>query len=379
MRSLMTLMVRLLFCLLCLGAALLPEAHGAAKRAPRNDALAQCSWDRPGRNAFIGDVVAAVDRYSDIPTLVRVRLKERMQAREYDDMVDIRRDSIQGKFEYASAIRDMHFGKDRVCRQVTRSKWTDKTHERGLVYCESEHCILVPTVCRNVSRIDRKPPLVAGDTLKPPPGLPTAPDVASAGRDSAAGAGAPQTPPAPVTSSFSEAVAGAAVPLFGPIGDTPLAAGLPPAGVIAVPGADSSDTFAPGELPFPPLLFVPGGGGGGPGSVSVPGGGPIGGWRPLSGAAIGTSSCQARCHVHLFADGAVNRAPLSGVARRALSHYIKAPISQPRPRYRSGPSGRPVVLHGARRQWAPPGRLKAAQTVPARLRVGALPSAVRSK
>ena len=138
---------RLLSLTLCCATALpaLAATANPSQRAPRNDALAQCSWDRPGRNAFSGDVVAAIDRYSDIPTPVRVRLKERMQAREYDDMVDIRRDSINGKFEYAGAIRDMHFGKDRVCRQVTRSKWTDKTHERGLVYCESEHCILVPT------------------------------------------------------------------------------------------------------------------------------------------------------------------------------------------------------------------------------------------
>ena len=270
----MVWMSHLLVFLLCLGAALPPAAHGAPARAPRSDTLAQCSWDRPGRNAFTGDVVAAVDRYSDIPTPVRVRLKERMQAREYDDMVDIRRDSIQGKFEYASTIRDMHFGKDRVCRQVTRSKWTAKTHERGLVYCESEHCILVPTVCRNVSRIDRKPALVAGDMLKPPPGVPPAPELASAGRDGAAGAAAPQSPAEPVTSSFSEAVAGAAVPLFGPVGDSLLGAGSPPAGVTAAPGASSSDGFAPGELPFAPLLFVPGGGGGGPAPLS--GGGPIG-------------------------------------------------------------------------------------------------------
>ena len=265
---------RLLACLLCLGAALPPTAHGAAARTPRNDTLAQCSWDRPGRNAFTGDVVAAVDRYSDIPTPVRARLKERMQAREYDDMVDIRRDSIKGKFEYASTIRDMHFGSDRVCRQVTRAKWTDKTHERGLVYCEGEHCILVPTVCRNVSRIDRKPALVAGDMLKPPPGVPPAPELASGGRDSAAGAAVPQEPVTPVTSSFSEAVAGAAVPLFGPIGDTPLGAGSPPAGATAAPSAGSSDGFAPGELPFAPLLFVPGGGGGGP--APLPGSGPTG-------------------------------------------------------------------------------------------------------
>ena len=269
------LLSRLLFCLSCLGAALPPVAHAAAARAPRNDTLAQCSWDRPGRNAFTGDVVAAVDRYSDIPTLVRVRLKERMQAREYDDMVDIRRDSIKGKFEYASTIRDMHFGKDRVCRQVTRTKWTAKTHERGLVYCEGEHCILVPTVCRNVSRIDRKPDLVAGNVLKPPPGLPPAATLPSDGREGNAGAAAPQPPagPAPVTSSFSEAVAGAAVPLFGPLETTPLGTGAPLVALTSTPGAGSSDAVDPAGPNFPPVLFVPGGGGG---TVFVPGGGPIG-------------------------------------------------------------------------------------------------------
>jgi hypothetical protein len=271
----MVLLSRLLFCLLCLGAALPPAAHGAVKRAPRNDTLAQCSWDRPGRNAFSGDVVAAVDRYSDIPTPVRARLKERMQAREYDDMVDIRRDSIKGKFEYASTIRDMHFGKDRVCRQVTRSKWTAKTHERGMVYCESEHCILVPTVCRNVSRIDRKPALVAGAVLEPPPSLPPAAPLPGDGREAAAGAAAPTTPGEPVTSSFSEAVAGAAVPLFTPAGDSALGAGTPPADLTTAPTGGTGDDFNPGGTDFPPILFVPGGGGGGP--VLTPGGGGDGG------------------------------------------------------------------------------------------------------
>ena len=260
---------RLLFCLLCLCAALPPVAHGAATRAPRNDTIAQCSWDRPGRNAFTGDVVGAIDRYSDIPTPVRVRLKERMQAREYDDMVDIRRDSVKGKFEYASAIRDMHFGSDRVCRQVTRTKWTAKTHERGLVYCEGEHCILVPTVCRNVSRIDRKPPLVAGNVMKPPPGMPPADPVPSEGREGAAGAAAPQSPTETVTSSFSEAVAGAAVPLLGPVGVTPLDGSAPLVGLASTPGTGGSDAFDPSGPTFPPVLFVPGGGGG---TVFVPGG-----------------------------------------------------------------------------------------------------------
>jgi hypothetical protein len=119
--------------------------------------LPQCNWDRPGANPFMGDVVAAVDRYQDIPAATRDKLKARMTARRYDDIAVIERDAIksQGKASYAPEIRDMHFGPGAVCTTVTRSKWSAKTQERGLVYCEDGQCILVPTVCRNVSRIKR--------------------------------------------------------------------------------------------------------------------------------------------------------------------------------------------------------------------------------
>lgn len=117
--------------------------------------LPQCSWDRPGANPFMGDVVAAVDRYRDIPAATREKLKARMQARQYDDLVLIERDGIRGQARYAPEIRDMHFGAGAICTTVTRTKWTPQTQERGLVYCEDGQCILVPTVCRNVSRIRR--------------------------------------------------------------------------------------------------------------------------------------------------------------------------------------------------------------------------------
>ena len=117
--------------------------------------LPDCSWDRPGVNPFMGDVVAAVDRYQDIPAVTRDKLKARMKARSYDDIALIERDTIKGQGTYAPEIRDMHFGPGAVCKTVTRAKWTAKTQERGLVYCEDGQCILVPTVCRNVSRIRR--------------------------------------------------------------------------------------------------------------------------------------------------------------------------------------------------------------------------------
>jgi hypothetical protein len=134
-----------------------------ALAASAGTTLPQCSWDRPGANPFMGDVVAAVDRYVDIPAATRAKLKARMQAHQYDDVAVIERDGIRGGAQYAPEIRDMHFGPGAVCTTVTRAKWTPKTQERGLVYCEDGQCILVPTVCRNVSRIRRldKPAAVA--------------------------------------------------------------------------------------------------------------------------------------------------------------------------------------------------------------------------
>lgn len=117
-------------------------------------AAPSCSWDSPGRDAFRGDVVAAVDHYLDIPPATRARLKARMARHAYDEVADIRRDRIEGRHEYVD-LRDMHFGRGTVCRQVSRQRWAEHALERGLVYCEDEHCLIVPTVCGNLSRVTR--------------------------------------------------------------------------------------------------------------------------------------------------------------------------------------------------------------------------------
>ena len=117
-------------------------------------AVAVCSWAEPGRDPYVGDVLAAVDRYADIPTATRLALKARMLAHQYDDLVAITRDEITGTHNY-SDLRDMHFGEGRLCRAPSRALWAAQHVERGLVYCEDEHCLVVPTVCRNVSRVTR--------------------------------------------------------------------------------------------------------------------------------------------------------------------------------------------------------------------------------
>jgi hypothetical protein len=132
-------------------------ARSSATPLPATATVDACAWDRPGNDPFMGDVVAAVDRYQDIPVDVRERIKARMVKRDYDDVVSIRRDTITGRarVRYGSTIRDMHFGSAKLCRSVSRAAWSAQMQERGLVYCDSGQCILVPTVCRNVSRIAR--------------------------------------------------------------------------------------------------------------------------------------------------------------------------------------------------------------------------------
>ncbi|WP_426071598.1 MHFG family PEP-CTERM protein [Janthinobacterium sp. DSP2-3-3] len=168
-----------------LGMLSLAPLPAYAKGIPRADVLEHCSWNRPGADPFMGDVVAAVDRYTDIAPQVREELKTRMRARQYDEIVVISRDAIRGKGNYQARISDMHFGPGRVCRNVTRSGWSEQMQERGLVYCVQGQCILVPTICRNVSRIAQAPasaPPAAGGAAPgggaPVAAVPAAPEAA---------------------------------------------------------------------------------------------------------------------------------------------------------------------------------------------------------
>ena len=143
---------------LALTVAALGPALPASAKAPTSASttLPSCSWDSPGTNPYLGELAAAVDHYTDIPASTRVALKSRIAQRHYDDIAVIGRDHITGGQRYSPEIRDMHFGNGRLCRKVTRQRWAAQAEERGLVYCEGAHCIIVPTVCRNVSRIQRQ-------------------------------------------------------------------------------------------------------------------------------------------------------------------------------------------------------------------------------
>lgn len=139
-------------------AALLILLVGPVEAAVRD----QCEWSDRGRNPFMLDVPSAVDVYTHIPKATRDRLKARMRARDYEDFAEIRRDKIIGRSgaEYGD-LRFMHFGYGEICARLNFESWAPDDIERGLVYCEGDHCIIVPTVCRNVSLITR--------TKAPPP------------------------------------------------------------------------------------------------------------------------------------------------------------------------------------------------------------------
>lgn len=130
--------------------ALFAIALAAATAAPTD-----CSWDNPGANPYTGTAEAAIDRYVDLPEKVRARLKYRLQYGNPDEVVTITREAITGKHGYNATIRDMHFGKDKVCGTVSRARWSAQRTEPGAVYCADGHCILVPEICGNVSRVTR--------------------------------------------------------------------------------------------------------------------------------------------------------------------------------------------------------------------------------
>jgi PEP-CTERM motif len=241
-----------------------------------------CSWDRPGVNPFMGDVVAAVDRYQDIPADVRATLKSRIAKRQYDELATIKRDTIAGAYRYDN-LRDMHFGKGTICRTVTRDKWGDKTQERGLVYCENDHCIIVPTVCRNVSRVTRVPMQKAdADTLMgPPEGTAFAAAAPKGLVDTDSGELKFEAPAAGAAPSFVAASSGSS-PILPSGSDSGVISGSDPGfGTSGNPGGSFLTVGGLPPLPLPsvltPLPGIP------PSTNPDPGGGPFPGGGVPSG------------------------------------------------------------------------------------------------
>lgn len=113
-----------------------------------------CNWNNPGANPQIGDKIASLENYRDIPANIRAELGKKMAAKKYDDHVTITRNSIRGNQDYVNA-RDMHWGQNKICfGEVVRSAWKETQTHRALVYTYAGYSIAVASVCGNVFRLD---------------------------------------------------------------------------------------------------------------------------------------------------------------------------------------------------------------------------------
>lgn len=117
---------------------------------------AVCTWDVPGADPFRrnGVVERAIAAYGYPDELAR-----RIRRIEPDAVLVIKRDSLEVSRGKATDLRDMHFGKNRLCRgTVTRNAWSATHEELALIYCIESSCVAVPIVCGNISRITWTPP-----------------------------------------------------------------------------------------------------------------------------------------------------------------------------------------------------------------------------
>lgn len=145
-------------------AAMVLTLAGTASAA---NVINSCGWNHPGSHPYKGGISKGIDNYPDIPAPIKKKLKDRLHKMEFGSVVTITRDGITGGFH--PEITDMHFSANTVCRSVNREVWPKDHTEVGLVYCEDEYCIVVPTVCGNISRIYRSAPGVAIEPSIPAP------------------------------------------------------------------------------------------------------------------------------------------------------------------------------------------------------------------
>ena len=114
-----------------------------------------CSWDPSTQAAFTGDPAQVVDRFQDIPAATRQKLKLRIDSHKFDELVFIKRDSVEGKQDYSNHIFGLQAGRDSVCAEPSRDLWSAAQSEAALVFCEGSQCVMVSINGHHVSRVAR--------------------------------------------------------------------------------------------------------------------------------------------------------------------------------------------------------------------------------
>jgi hypothetical protein len=267
-----------------------------------------CAWTHPGANPYRGDPADALADFP-LPEAARRRLAQRMRAHRFTDVATITRSAITGREAYDD-LRGMHSGGGVVCRgAVDRSGWADDHVERGLVYCDDEDaCVIVPTVCNNVSLVTRRRPPVPDDR--------SAIDIAPA-----AGVASP-----PGAADVPGPDAGPATPGGSPDAAPPDCCTAAP----ALPGPGGMPSPAPADL-FP--IGVPHGGGAPPPAAPpispVPELPPWAAW--LAGLA-GLRGGHRACRLRVTADGRVaHSARLSSQSTQEHAPCVNSPRSSRSP------------------------------------------------
>ena len=236
-----------------------------------------CSWAHPGANPYRGDPVAVLADF-DLAPATRDKLRALMRAHRHTDVATITRDDIVGADGGYRDLREMHSGHGRVCHgEVDRSAWRATRRERALVYCADDACVIVPTICNNVSLASRKPRHVAAQEdspidIEPAAGPPRMPPDASAPPSpddrpleflppAAGGGDTPVGPAVPIAPGGGGDSPGPVVPIApgGPVGGDgsgPPTGNAPGGGDGGLPCCDLVP-IAPGSPGTPPIISVP--------------------------------------------------------------------------------------------------------------------------
>lgn len=138
--------------------------------------LAICVWANPGADPYrghgMGKVEAALNNYK-FPYPVKQELLRKIRRIDNDAVLTINSRGYSATGGEARNLRDMHFGKNRLCNgAVDTSKWEPGREETALIYCSGTYCVAIPIVCGNISRVDFYPvppkPKPTPEWAKPP-------------------------------------------------------------------------------------------------------------------------------------------------------------------------------------------------------------------
>jgi len=112
----------------------------------------KCNWNNPGSNPFVGSVELALQSYK-FPKKVVDSLAEKIKQNDYTSEALITKDGVISN-GYAFSLRDMHWGNNQKCiGNVNRDNWSANHKEKAKIFCEGNHCVIIPEVCNNIAKI----------------------------------------------------------------------------------------------------------------------------------------------------------------------------------------------------------------------------------